>query len=78
MDSIPWEKAQLEAEEKPHYVLNKKNMRTIERTSRCALDLKDFCIFIEGACDHFLLSDFPVLAKNRFTWMESRWESLLS
>ena len=41
MDSIPWEKAQLEAEEKPHYVLNKKNMRTIERTSRCALDGKD-------------------------------------
>ena len=34
--------------------------------------------FIEGACDRFLLSDFPVLAKNRFTWMESRWESSLS
>ncbi len=41
-------------------------------------DEKDYFIFIEGACDRFLLSDFPVLAKNRFTWMESRWESLLS
>ena len=35
-------------------------------------------LFIEGAGDRFLLSDFPVLAKNRFAWMESRWESLLS
>ena len=35
-------------------------------------------LFIEGACDRFLLSDFPVLAQNRFTWMESRWESSLS
>ena len=35
-------------------------------------------VFIEGACDRFLLSDFPVLAQNRFTWMESRWESSLS
>ncbi len=35
-------------------------------------------LFIEGACDRFLLSDFPVLEQNRFTWMESRWESLLS
>ena len=26
----------------------------------------------------FLLSDFPVLAQNRFAWMESRWESSLS
>ena len=34
--------------------------------------------FIEGACDRFLLRDFPVLAQNGFTWMESRGESLLS
>jgi len=51
------------------------------RTSRCALDEKDekdYFFFIEGACDRFLSSDFPVLAQKRFTWMESRWESLLS
>ena len=35
-------------------------------------------LFIEGACDRFLLRDFPVLAQNGFTWMESRWESSLS
>jgi hypothetical protein len=53
----------------------------VERTSRCALDEKDekdYFFFIEGACDRFLLSDFPVLAQNRFKWMESRWESSLS
>ena len=27
-------------------------------------------LFIEGACDRFLLSDFPVLAQNRFTCMD--------
>ena len=51
------------------------------RTSRCALDEKDekdYFFFIEGACDRFLSSDFPVLAQNRFTWMERRWESSLS
>jgi len=31
----------------------------------CALDLKDFCIFIEGAGDRFLLSDFPVFGKKQ-------------
>jgi len=41
-------------------------------------DEKDYFFFIEGACDRFLLSDFPVLAQNRFAWMESRWESSLS
>jgi hypothetical protein len=40
--------------------------RKKERTSRCALDEKDgkdYFIFIEGACDRFLLSDFPVFGK---------------
>ena len=67
--------------EKPHCVLNKKPCGWGFRTSRCALDgkdEKDYFIFIEGACDRFLSSDFPVLAQNRFAWMESRWESLLS
>ena len=41
-------------------------------------DVKDYFFFIEGACDRFLSRDFPVLAQNRFTWMENRWESLLS
>jgi len=58
-----------------------KAMRTFERTSRCTMDgkdEKDYFFFIEGACDRFLSSDFPVLAQNRFTWMENRWESSLS
>ena len=43
MDSIPWEKAQLAAEEKPlHYG---KTIRTFERTSRCALDWKGLLDF---------------------------------
>ena len=51
------------------YIENKKSStvwrRKKERTSRCALDLKDFCIFIEGAGDRFLLSDFPVFGKKQ-------------
>ena len=65
MDSIPWEKAQLAAEEKP--LRYGKTIRTFERTSRYALDgknEKDYFFFIEGACDRFLSSDFPVLAQN--------------
>ena len=33
MDSIPWEKAQLAAEEKPHCVLEKKPSRIIDFNS---------------------------------------------
>ena len=40
MDSSPWEKAQLAAEEKP--LRYGKTIRTFERTSRYALDGKDY------------------------------------
>ena len=38
MDSIPWEKAQLAAEEKPHCVLEKKTIRTeiLKNIALCA------------------------------------------
>ncbi|MGM9685583.1 MAG: hypothetical protein ACI3YI_05070, partial [Bacteroidaceae bacterium] len=60
MDSIPWEKAQLAAEEKPHCVLEKKPSGQRFKEHRAGRwigkDEKDSFFFIEGAGDRFLLS----------------------